>query len=312
MDTLSSTVAAAPSHGAAAAPARPRLRNGLQVDLHITPPGTVALDAMPEHRIKIHAGAPVSGTCGVSRFLYTRGDVDILPAGTADVWEEDQSSTSVMLRFPPSLLQRAAEDMGVDPDRVGLAPRHQFRDPQIEHLAWALDAERQAGHPSGPLYAESLGLALAVHLLVHHRTQQVQQRGLSKAQLRRVTGYVETHLDRDLSLARLAAVAGISASHLKTLFKRSTGLPVHAYVVQRRVERARTLLLRGDLSASQVALEAGFSHQSHMVRCMRRVLGTMAAAHGHGRRDWNTRNCVERADDGRQAPAITAIGMDFA
>ena len=41
----------------------------------------------------------------------------------------------------------------------------------------------------------------------------------------------------------------------------------------RRVERARTLLQRGGLSAGEVALEAGFSHQSHMARCMRRVLG---------------------------------------
>jgi AraC family transcriptional regulator len=65
----------------------------------------------------------------------------------------------------------------------------------------------------------------------------------------------------------------VSASHFKTLFKRSTGLPVHEYVIQRRVERAKALLLRGELPASQVALEAGFAHQSHMARSMRRVLG---------------------------------------
>ncbi|WP_224249360.1 helix-turn-helix transcriptional regulator [Hyalangium gracile] len=70
----------------------------------------------------------------------------------------------------------------------------------------------------------------------------------------------------------------ISASHLKTLFKRSTGLPVHEYVIQRRVERARSLLMRGELPAGQVALEAGFSHQSHMARCMRRVLGVTPKA----------------------------------
>ncbi|MFY0540741.1 helix-turn-helix domain-containing protein [Nannocystis pusilla] len=92
-------------------------------------------------------------------------------------------------------------------------------------------------------------------------------------QLRTVTSYIEEHLDHDLSLATLADVAGISASHLKTLFRRSLGLPVHTYVIHRRVDRARALLLRGRLAASQVALEVGFSHQSHMARCMRRVLG---------------------------------------
>ena len=86
------------------------------------------------------------------------------------------------------------------------------------------------------------------------------------------------HLRDDLVLGRLARLAGFSASHFSVLFKRAAGLPVHEYVIQRRVERARTLLLRGDLPASQVALETGFAHQSHMARCMRRLLGLTPTA----------------------------------
>ena len=248
---------------------------GLQVGLHATRSGVVTFDAVEDHRIRLQASA-ASGTCEGKRFTYAPGDLDLLPAGSAARWEEDSDGASVILRFPPSLLQRTAEDLGLDSARIGLLPRHQLRDPQIEHIAWALHADREAGHPGGPIYAESLGLALAAHLVARHRTQQLPVRGLSKTQLQRVTDYVETHLDQDLSMARLAEVAGISASHLKTLFKRSTGLPVHAYVVRRRVERARSLLLRRDLPASQIALEAGFAHQSHMVRCLRRVLGAAA------------------------------------
>ena len=97
-----------------------------------------------------------------------------------------------MLQLSPSLLRRAAEDMGLDPDRAGLEPRHQFRDPQIEHIAWALDAERRAGYPSGLLYTESLGMALAVHLLGRYTAPaHACARGLSKPQLRRVTAYIE-------------------------------------------------------------------------------------------------------------------------
>lgn len=130
----------------------PCARLGLRVDLRTTLPDVVELEALPDHRLKVHAGAPVQGACRFHKFVYTRGDVDILPAGTSDVWQEEQASTSVLLQLSPSLLRRAADDMGLDPDRAGLEPRHQFRDPQIEHIAWALDAE-------------SLGLALAVHLL---------------------------------------------------------------------------------------------------------------------------------------------------
>ncbi|RKH08632.1 AraC family transcriptional regulator [Corallococcus sp. CA047B] len=250
---------------------RPRL--GLHVDFHTAEAGVMELESVPDHRLKIHAGTPLRGACRVHRFVYTQGDIDLFPAGMSDVWENQDASASVLVRLSPALLRRAAEDMGRDPDRAGLEPRHQFRDPQIEHIAWALDADRRAGHPGGLLYTECLGLALSVHLLGRYPAPFGRERGLSKPQLRRVTEYIEEHLDQNLSLARLAGVAGVSASHLKTLFKRSTGLPVHGYVVQRRVERARMLLQRGGMSAGEVALEAGFSHQSHMARCMRRVLG---------------------------------------
>lgn len=271
---------------AALAPMRgePRARLGLRVDLRTTPPGTVSIEAQPEHRLKVHAGAPVRGACRTSRFVYTRGDIDIFPAGMSDVWEEESENTSLVVRLAPALLRRAAEDMGLNPDRAGLESRHHFRDARIEHIAWALESDREEGHPGGLLYTESLGLALAFHLLGRYPAPVVDARGLSAPQLKRVTEYIEEHLDRNLSLVRLAGVAGVSESHFRALFKRSTGVPVHEYVVQRRVERARALLLRGELPASQVALEAGFSHQSHMARCMRRVLGVTPTALVRGAR----------------------------
>ncbi|WP_437547619.1 AraC family transcriptional regulator [Sorangium sp. So ce367] len=262
----------------------PRPYVGVHVGVHSTQPGVIALEASQDHRVKIHAGAPVRGACRADRFVYTRGDVDLIPAGASDVWQEDDAGTSLILALSPSLLRRVAADMGLDPDKAGLEPRHQIKDPQIEHIAWALDAERRAGDPTGLLYRESLGVALAAHLLGRYKAPGRVRRGLSAPQLRRVTAYIEEHLDHDLSLDRLAGVAGVSASHLKTLFKRSTGVPVHEYVIQRRVERAKALLLRGDLPASQVAIAAGFSHQSHMARCMRRVLGVTPAKVAAGAR----------------------------
>jgi AraC family transcriptional regulator len=254
-------------------------RVGLRAEMRTTPAGEVALSAEGQHVLKIHAGAPVRGTCRSHHFVYSRGDIDIFPVGSADVWHEREANTSLLVHVSPALLRRAAEDTGRDPDRAGLEPRHQIRDPQIEHIAWALDADRQAGHPGGLLYTESLGLALAVHLLVSHAgPAPAPPRALNGAQLARLTEHIEAHLDRNLSLDRLARVAGMSASHLKTLFRRATGLPLHRYVVQRRVERARTLLRQGELSTSQVALEAGFAHQSHLARWMRRLLGVTPGA----------------------------------
>jgi AraC family transcriptional regulator len=88
-----------------------------------------------------------------------------------------------------------------------------------------------------------------------------------------VIEYIEAHLDQRLTLTELAALADLSVPHFKVLFRATLGVPVHRYVVQRRVERAKTLLLRGRLNASQIALETGFAHQSHMAHWMGRLLG---------------------------------------
>src|SRR5688500_18643961 len=147
-----------PTPSVNAAPAR----IGLRVDFRTTTPGTVELGRKSEHRLKIHAGAPVRGKCEAHTFVYIRGDVDIHPAEYHDVWEEFDSNESIVLSLTPSLLQRAAHDMGLDAARIGLEPRFQFRDPQIEHVAWALETERRSGAPNGALYTECLGLALAI------------------------------------------------------------------------------------------------------------------------------------------------------
>lgn len=65
----------------------------------------------------------------------------------------------------------------------------------------------------------------------------------------------------------------MSISHLKSTFRMATGMPVHQYVIRRRVERAAQLLRRGRLPISQVAVQVGFAHQSHLAMHMKRLLG---------------------------------------
>lgn len=127
------------------------------------------------------------------------------------------------------------------------------RDPIIQHIALTLRAELENPGPFKRSLADG--------------------RGLSQRQLLSIVDYIHDNLARDLSVAELAAVSGVSASHFKVLFKQSIGQPVHKYVVRCRVEHAVRLLLLGQLTLSDIALQAGFSDQSHMARCMRRVIG---------------------------------------
>lgn len=257
----------------------PRVDNGIHTRWLRTRAGMIQLDPAPEHRIRIHAGGkPVRGMCSETPFVYTHGDMDMMPAGHTESWREDDDNTSLYLSLAPWLLQRTAEELGIDPQAAGVELRYQFRDSQIEHIALALDAERRSGDLNGNLYAESLGTALAVHLLRRYPQAAAHGGGLRSAKLRQLREFIDGHLDQPLSLAQLAVVAGVSSSHLKTLFRRSTGTPVHQYVMRRRVERARELLQHSDLPLSQIALDAGFSHQSHMARNMQRLLGVAPAA----------------------------------
>jgi AraC family transcriptional regulator len=92
-------------------------------------------------------------------------------------------------------------------------------------------------------------------------------------QLKRIVAYVDENLDQPLTVDILCRQAGVSSSHLRTWFKAAMGVTVHRYVLQRRLEHARRLLLQGDRKLSDIALEAGFSHQSHLAKWMRIELG---------------------------------------
>jgi AraC family transcriptional regulator len=246
---------------------------GLALALHESAGGAISLGASEAHRIKVSAGPHVAGTCGRSRFVYAPGDIDVIPAGESESWSEDGPSRSWIVALSPRLVARAAEDMGRDPARVAVRPLHQVRDARIMAIASALHEDGTLGYPGGRLYLDSLGLALASHLLGGYSVHEPRGKGLSAAQARRLREYIDANLDRELSLARLAKVAALSPSQLKLLFKRTFGSPVHAYVMHKRVERAVQLLRARELSIAQVALDAGFAHPSHLARCMRRTLG---------------------------------------
>jgi AraC-like DNA-binding protein len=102
--------------------------------------------------------------------------------------------------------------------------------------------------------------------------------GLPPAVLRRVEDYIDSHLSETVDLPVLAGVAGLSVFHFAREFKRSTGVAPHHYLLRKRVERAKRLLGRAELSLSEVALAAGFSDQSHLTRRFRQIAGTTPRA----------------------------------
>lgn len=209
--------------------------------------------------------------------MRIHGQYCVVPAGVSTRWIVSQPARSLLLRLTPSLLAETAEAMKLGARGADLAPSIHVRDPQIERIGWMMQSEDHDAYPGGRLFIDSLATALAARLLaLQSRTPASPSKGaraLPAWRLRHVLEYIEAHLDEDLTLAELAAVAGFSVSHFKPLFKQAVGAPAHRFVLERRVERARVRLLEGKQSIVDIAQETGFAHPSHMARCMRRVLG---------------------------------------
>jgi AraC family transcriptional regulator len=243
------------------------------------------------HVLCLHLGAPVPVSYLAGRYerqgTRLHGQFCVVPAGSSTRWTLTAPATSLLLRLNPSLMRDTAEHMRLDPE---LAPAIHIRDPQIERIGWMMQTEEQDGHSGGRIFADSLASALAARLLALQTLAARQPpappvRALPAWQLRAMQDYIEANLDQDLTLAELAAVAGFSVSHFKELFRHAAGMPVHRFVLARRVERARQLLQSGQLTNTEIALEAGFAHPSHMARSIRQSLNlTPAQLREHGLR----------------------------
>lgn len=242
--------------------------------------GVHRIPAMPHHRVGVHVGPPVVARCVTSEYRLSRvqahGDADVIPAGLEGQWTDESDCTILSIWISEPFAGRTLEQLDLRPSRAQIRPQLQMRDPRFQHLAWALRAELEADDCSDPLYAESLCTAMVVRLVdggVTSAALENMRRTLAPKTTARIVEFIEDNLDQRLTLGDLAALAQLSVPHFKVLFRETLGLPVHRYVIERRVERAKALLMQGKLSTSQIALDTGFAHQSHMAHWMNRLLG---------------------------------------
>jgi AraC family transcriptional regulator len=209
------------------------------------------------------------------------GQVALLPAMSPFSVRTRNSGDFLAVGFEPQFLQLAAHEL-IDPDRMELLMRVAFDEPLLSEVVLGLKREAEAGCPNGRCYGETLANALAVHLVSYYGSRRVTLRdtgrGLAKYQLSRAIEFMHTHLAEDVSLVSLAGATGLSPFHFARLFKRSTGLSPHQYLLRCRVERARGLLMRSKASIAEVAVEVGFCDQSHLAAHFKRVYGVSPKA----------------------------------
>ena len=206
----------------------------------------------------------------------TSGNIYLLPAGTSDRLGWDTPTSRIVITLESRIIARAFEETA-HRTTVDLIEDWTLHDAQLARLMLALHADVEDGSPAGPLYGESLSLALAIYLArrygVPNQHPRAYSGGLPGRRLRLVLDYIREHLDRDMTLADLAAVAGMSPHYFIELFRTTTGQTPHQFVLAQRVERARHLLANQSLSVLEVAVMVGFADASHFTKVFRRIIG---------------------------------------
>jgi AraC family transcriptional regulator len=173
----------------------------------------------------------------------------------------------------PELVTEIVAAADLDLDRNDLICCLGRSDLHTHQIARMLLAEINAGGIMGELYIESLTKALIVHLLRYYTSLPPTTIVLSQPRLQQAIDYIHTHLSGNLSITQIANSVNLSPTYFASLFKRATGMPLHQYVIEQRVARAKILLETTDLPIANIASQAGFSSQSHLTRHCKQLTG---------------------------------------
>ncbi len=203
-------------------------------------------------------------------------DMMLIPAnmGQGACWTSEFEMIAIGLS--PSLIAHTLED-ATNFNSAGLVPQFATPDPLVYQLGLSLKTVLEQNPTGSRLYAETTAVMLAVHLLQHYSQRKPEFKdyrdGLAQFTLRQVIEYIHAYLDQELGLAELAAIAHLSPHYFARLFKQSTGMSPHQFVIRCRVERAKALLLNGQDSISDIAQQVGFANQAHLNVHIKRSLG---------------------------------------
>lgn len=202
--------------------------------------------------------------------------IAIVPANVLHKLSWDAEIETIKISLSPDLIARVAWE-SIAPANVEIEPAFARYDPLIAQLGKSLKSLLETEAKQSRLYAESVATMLSAHLLQHYCVQKTSLQdftgGMPTYKLRQAIAYINESLEQDLSLSAIASEVGISQYHFARLFKQAMGVSVHQYVIQRRVEAAKRLLLHRQLSITEIALQVGFANPSHLSQHFKRIVG---------------------------------------
>jgi AraC family transcriptional regulator len=258
--------------------------NGIYVQQHQQPAWETPESAHTRHMLLVHRATEsivqserwFNGRMQ-QEWLGNGNNVAIIPAMVSHQanWNQE-SSFSLLFLEPDYLIQVAYESIGMN--RVELIPQHAMSDPLIDQIARSLTAELEPNRLGSPLFADSLTIALAIHLLRNYSDLQQPLRettgGLPQRKLQQAIDYINDHLAEALTVNAIANQLQMSPYYFSRLFKQSVGISPYQYVMRQRIEQATLLLRITSLSVAAIATQVGFANQNQFAIQFRKIMHT--------------------------------------
>jgi AraC family transcriptional regulator len=208
------------------------------------------------------------------------GEITIIPAGVASHWRwrDRKPHETLHIYLQPSFVQRVAKSSDLNHDQMVIEPQIAVRDEQLSHMAMSLLYELKAENVVGRLYADSVASVLAIQLVRRYsclKDVAIRKGGMAPHKLRRALEFISDKLEQQQGIALdvVAREVGMSRYHFSRVFKESIGLSPINYIGRQRIERAKKLLAETELPIADIALQAGFSGQSHFTTFFRKLVG---------------------------------------
>jgi AraC family transcriptional regulator len=218
---------------------------------------------------RCHDGASVST-------IVELGALTVVPVGTQYKWYTRGPIEFAHLYLAPSLLARAALRFDYA-SSFSLIECVGGRHPLLEALFGALLAEVRLRRDVNVLYLDSLLDSFVFTMLRDISTAKVGERQpretLAAFRLARVVEFIESTLDRQITLDDLVAIGGGSVFHFCRAFKNSTGRTPYQFVLRRRIERAKQLLANSEARLDEIATRCGFRDSLHFSKTFSRFAG---------------------------------------
>ena len=247
--------------------------------------GTSAVMEQPpldQHYIVMHLGGP-------KRVLRRRdgipvstiaecGSLTLVPAGTAFSWCTSGPIAFAHLYLRPALLESSCTTQFDRESRnAWLVDRVGCRDPLLEALFVSMIEEIEFGADASVLRLDSLLESCLIRLAREHAPTPMplhsRKVALAPFRLQRVVEFIEANLQRDIALSDLVTAAGSSQFHFSRAFHCATGQSPYRYLIQRRIERARALLLTSAEPLDEVSTRCGFNSEHQFAVMFRRLAG---------------------------------------